>query len=87
MRELRKIPGVWAEKIQQVALRGTPDILACCNGVFVAIELKVDDNKADPLQEYKLEMIRGAGGKVFVAYPKNAARILSEIRKLKQEKL
>ena len=59
---LKVIPGLWAEKIQQVTIRGTPDLLLCFRGWFVAWELKVGDNVPDPLQEYKLLCIQEAGG-------------------------
>lgn len=65
LQRLSIIHPVWYEKIQQMAIRGTPDILVCLDGVFVAIELKVDGaNPKDHerLQDHKLEQIRQAGG-------------------------
>jgi hypothetical protein len=41
---------------------GTPDILACINGMFVGLEVKVDDNKLTKLQELNLKKIRDGGG-------------------------
>lgn len=76
---LERIPGSWWVKTQQVALRGVPDILGVIKGRMVAIELKVGDNKADPLQEYTLEQIRKAGGLAFVAHPKNYRKIVAEL--------
>lgn len=70
--DLAVLPKTWCEKIQQVALRGTPDILACINGHFVAIELKKDaKEKLDRLQLYKLQKIVEAGGTSILAYPEN----------------
>jgi len=48
---------------------GTPDILACVNGYFLAIEVKADNGKPTPLQLVKIEDIRKAGGFAYVVYP------------------
>lgn len=67
--EIRKYSPVWAEKIQQRSLRGTPDILACMNGKFIALELKVDGEEPDPLQAHKLRNILLAGGTALTVTP------------------
>lgn len=83
MRELKRVPRVWAEKIQQVGKRGTPDILACVRGRFVAIELKKsEDESPDRLQNYKLNGIKKADGTALVASPENKDDILALIREL-----
>lgn len=46
--------------------RGVPDILLCVNGRFMAVELKVGDNKPTALQADYLRRIGMAGGLVFV---------------------
>lgn len=83
--ELRQIPNSWWVKIQQVVIRGTPDILGVVGGRFVAIELKSDKNDVKDsrfkLQEYNLECIKQAGGLVFVAHPENWAEVLAAIKK------
>ncbi len=48
---------------------GTPDLLCCINGYFVAIEVKADDGVPSDLQEQKIKDIRKAGGFAYVAYP------------------
>ena len=48
---------------------GTPDILACVNGYFLAIEVKADNGKPTPLQLVKIDDIRKAGGFAYVVYP------------------
>lgn len=48
---------------------GTPDILACVNGYFLAIEVKADNGKPTELQLVKINDIRKAGGFAYVAYP------------------
>lgn len=46
--------------------RGVPDILLCVKGRFMAVELKVGDNRPTPLQEDYLRRIGMAGGMAFV---------------------
>ena len=50
---------------------GTPDIIACVNGRFVAVEVKAENGKPSELQLYHLEQIRKAGGHAFLLYPKD----------------
>lgn len=49
---------------------GIPDILACVNGCFVAIEVKAPNGKPSELQLYNLREIEKAGGYAFLLYPK-----------------
>ena len=49
---------------------GIPDILACINGYFVAIEVKAPNGKPSELQLYNLREIEKAGGYAFLLYPK-----------------
>lgn len=67
---LKTLPLTWFVKIQQVALRGTPDILACINGVFIALELKAsNESPISLLQEFNLASIKKAGGVGLVVTP------------------
>ena len=50
---------------------GTPDIIACVNGYFVAVEVKAENGKPSDLQLYHLEQIRKAGRHSFLLYPKD----------------
>lgn len=69
---LKTLPNTWHVKIQQVGLRGTPDLLCCVNGVFVAIELKASRTAPlDRLQAHTLKQIKKAGGTALVAFPEN----------------
>lgn len=69
---LRALPYSWWEKIQQKSIRGTPDIIGCMNGTFIAIELKSDKHsKVDELQRWKLDQIDRAGGISVILYPGN----------------
>lgn len=48
---------------------GIPDILACVNSRFVAIEVKAQNGKPSELQLYHIKKIREAGGIAFILYP------------------
>ena len=72
-------PRVWVEKIQQVAKRGTPDLLICANGHFVAWELKVGTNKTTELQQFTLEKILISGGVGRVVTPENLKENMEEL--------
>lgn len=50
---------------------GTPDILACVNGHFVAVEVKAEKGKPSDLQIYHIEQIKKAGGYGVILYPKD----------------
>lgn len=54
---------------------GTPDILACVNGYFLAIEVKAQDGHPSELQLAKIANIRKAGGFAYVAYPSGWNRL------------
>lgn len=48
---------------------GIPDILACCNGKFLGIEVKAKNGKPSELQLYNLKKIDEAGGFAILLYP------------------
>ena len=50
---------------------GTPDILACVKGYFLAIEVKAQTGKPSELQLAKIEQLRGGNSRAFayVVYP------------------
>lgn len=54
---------------------GTPDVLACVKGYFLAVEVKADDGKPTELQLAKIDAIRRAGGFAYVAYPSGWERL------------
>jgi Holliday junction resolvase len=45
-----------------------PDIIACLDGNFIAIEVKAGSNKTTVLQEFNLSAIRKAGGIAAAVY-------------------
>lgn len=64
---------------------GVPDIVACVNGRFLAIECKAGTNKPTALQVREIERIRAAGGVALVANEENWEDIRPLIRKLKAD--
>ena len=82
MPKLRELPYSWWEKIQQKSLCGTPDILGCIAGTFVAIELKKDEYaRITELQQYKLDQIDRAGGVALIVTPESWNRVYSRLLK------
>ena len=79
VRRLKEIPGLWVEKIQQVGIRGTPDLLICYRGYFIAWELKTDRGRVEPLQQFKLDEIEKSGGIARIVRPKNLGLHLAEL--------
>ena len=50
---------------------GVPDVIACHDGRFIAIECKAGTNKPTPLQEKNLKDIQAAGGVSLVVNEDN----------------
>lgn len=62
---------------------GIPDILACVNGYFIAIEVKAQNGHPSELQMYQCEQIRKAGGFAFIVYPSGWSQLKIIIDDLK----
>lgn len=58
---------------------GVPDILACVNGKFVAIEVKASNGKPSPLQIDNRDEIRQCGGVSVIVYPEQFEALKSLI--------
>ena len=71
---------VWGGGFQK---SGIPDLLICCNGYFVAVEVKGDRGRASELQRYHLDQIKKAGGAGLILYPKDFDEFKTLIKKLK----
>lgn len=56
----------WSNGVQR---SGVPDLLVCCNGVFLGIELKAQKGKPSELQLWNVKKIRESGGVAIVLYP------------------
>lgn len=65
---------------------GVPDIIACVNGQFLAIECKAGSNKPTALQVREIESIRKAGGVAVVANEENWELVRDLVRNLKGAK-
>ncbi len=48
---------------------GIPDLLVCCKGLFIGIELKAPKGKPSDLQIYNLREIDKSGGYAVLLYP------------------
>ncbi len=70
---------IWIENIQQKSKVGTPDLLACLKGRFVAMELKVDGGVVAPLQMVKLLEIQKAKGRSFIVTPDNFDEVIDNL--------
>ena len=62
---------------------GVPDIIACVNGRFLAIECKAGGNKPTALQIREIENIRIAGGVAVVVDETNWDMIRSLVHEMK----
>lgn len=63
---------------------GVPDIIACVNGHFLAVECKAGNNKPTALQVREIEHIRQTGGVAIVANEENWDMVRTLVRKLKE---
>lgn len=54
---------------QKFTKDGIPDILCCCEGRFIGIEVKADNGRPSELQLYNLKKIDDAGGFAVLLYP------------------
>lgn len=83
LKALREIPNSWWVKIQQVSMRGTPDIIGCVNGHFVAWELKKSKfDHPDKLQQHNLDLITKSQSLARIVFPENFDHCLLEVRAL-----
>lgn len=48
---------------------GVPDLLICCNGYFVAVEVKASKGKPSELQVYNINKINKSSGYAVILYP------------------
>jgi len=69
----------WSNGVQR---SGVPDLLVCCNGYFLGVELKNETGKPSELQLWNIDEIRKAGGIAIVLYPNQFAEFQDLIRQL-----
>lgn len=65
---------------------GVPDIIACVNGQFIAIECKAGTNKPTALQVREIEAIRRANGVAVVANEENWEMVRNLVRYYRNRK-
>ena len=65
---------------------GIPDLLVCCEGVFLGVELKAPKGTPTDLQLKHLHRIRDSGGLAVLLYPKDLQLFKNLIRGIKGHK-
>jgi Holliday junction resolvase len=72
--------GVFVFKVHGsgMMMAGLPDLIACVQGRYVGIEVKMPGNKPSERQLYVHNLIRNAGGECIVAYGLDEVRHLVE---------
>jgi len=80
--ELRKLG--YFVKIQQASIRGTPDLIGCINGVFIALELKTDIGKTSAIQDVNLAKILKNGGIALQVSPATYPAIFSLLVRIRR---
>ena len=71
IRQFLKQKGCWILKTWSNGTQrdGVPDLLVCCKGLFLGIEVKAEKGKPSSLQIWNIEQIRNSGGVAIVLYP------------------
>ena len=71
IKKFLKEQGCWVVKFfaNRMTKTGIPDILACVNGYFVAVEVKAENGKPSELQIWNRDKIRESGGISIILYP------------------
>lgn len=72
----------WSNGIQR---QGVPDLLICCNGYFLGVELKNETGYPSELQLWNIDKIRESGGIAMVLYPYQFKEFKDYIYYLKNE--
>lgn len=71
VKEYLKEEGCWFVKFfaNSYTKKGIPDILVCCNGKFIGVEVKAAKGRPSELQIHNLKKIDAAGGYAILLYP------------------
>lgn len=79
--------GIWHVKYfaNGFTKSGIPDILACANGHFLAIEVKAENGKPSALQLHHVEKIKQSGGHAVIVKPSQFDELKQLIQELKNE--
>lgn len=79
--------GCWYLKYwagSQFTKSGIPDLLICCNGRFIAVEVKAENGVVAELQKWNIKNIQKAGGIAMVLYPsqfEDFKKLILEVKK------
>ena len=79
--------GSWQVKFfaNRMTKTGIPDILACINGYFVAIDVKAKNGKPSELQKYHVQKIIDAGGLAIILYPQDWELFVRLVKYLREQ--
>lgn len=77
VKKILKRYGAWYTMPYQAGFsnRGVPDILACYQGKFIAIECKFGNRKPTALQEIQMKQIERAGGRMLLINEENIKEV------------
>lgn len=86
VKKFLKDEGCWFLKTWGGGLQrsGIPDLLICCNGFFIGVELKAPNGKVSDLQLWNLTKIDDAWGFAWLLYPDKFEEFKEFIRKIKK---
>lgn len=89
IKKFLKNEGIWFVKYfaNGFTRSGVPDILACVNGYFVAIEVKAENGVVAPLQLFNRDKIRESGGIAVILYPNQFEDFKTLVYKLKTDSI
>jgi hypothetical protein len=91
--KLDALPNSYFFVKEAAALRGIPDIIGCCNGLFVALELKRSAAEARKktgrivLQKHIIGKMSRANGYALIVHPENADEVLEFLTEQAHKKL
>ena len=81
---LNALPNTWFFKVWGGGFQssGIPDIIACVNGHFVAIEVKAENGKPSPLQLHHIRQINDVKGIGLIVKPSEFEFLKSKLDEL-----
>lgn len=81
---LNTLPRTWYFKYWAgpYSKAGIPDIIACVNGRFVAIEVKAENGRPSELQKRTVKLIQESGGLAYILYPKDFESFKKNMKRL-----
>ena len=86
VKKMLKQKGIWHFKVwgSMFQAAGVPDILGCCNGRLIALEIKDVNGKASKLQIYVIEQIQACGGYARFVYPSDYEDLIKDLTKIER---